>query len=144
MKKLIFVLILSLSAAPVLAKNNPSSSKNIVEEKLILPLKEREAKRSSFSRAVIVPPHRRIRILDKKAQFDRQGDAFFSFAIDHYYGDLDGKNTKEAIWMKDAMTGCVYPQIQKVFIAREKAFYEASVLWGARVSEAPDHICQGR
>lgn len=61
-------------------------AKQVVQDKLVTPLGKKEDSRSRYSRAVMPPSARRVRILDDVPQFDSKGRGFLAFAIDESRG----------------------------------------------------------
>jgi hypothetical protein len=130
---LAFFAVVALTAAEtsdLLAKTTDSvtSATAVLQAKLLEPLQEKDETRSRFSRAVSPPRARRIRILDNSAQLDAKGHAFVQFAIDESRGIGVDKEDAEAAWLKDALTGCVYPETGDVMVRRGEVYYASSVL----------------
>lgn len=121
-----------------------ASAKAVLETKLLEPLQKKEETRSRYSRAVLPPHARRIRILDKVAVTDSQGRAYLAFAIDESRGfrAAGDKDTSEADWLKDTITGCVYPETGAVLVKRATVYYPASMLLGVRTSPASADACR--
>lgn len=145
---LAFFAVVALTVAetsPLLA-NTPgslvASANEVIETKLLEPLQKKEAKRSRFSRAASPPHARRIRILDNKAQIDAKGHPFVQFSIDESRFRGVDKEAAEAAWLKDIITGCVYPGTGDVLVKRGEVFYASSMLLGATTPMAPSDVCR--
>jgi len=121
-----------------------ASAKEVVQTKLLEPLQKKEASRSRFSRAVSPPRARRIRIIDKPVQVDAKGHSFVPFAIDESRSFAVAKEGDEAAWLKDTITGCVYPETGDVIVRRGEVYYAASVLLGVQTSMAPAEVCRAK
>jgi len=121
-----------------------ASAKAVLQAKLLEPLQKKEAERSRFSRAALPPQARRIRILGDAARTDAQGRSFLPFALDESrgYGVNGGQEIAEAGWLKDVITGCVYPETGAVMVQRGKAYYASSVLLGLQTPQASDDVCR--
>jgi hypothetical protein len=133
-----------LQAREIVPVSGTTSPQALVEAKLVEPLKQKEAKRPTFSRAVRPPSARRVRILDGARQTDAQGHAFLSFAIDEtrfFMGD-EGREVPEDAWFKEAIQGCVYPDSGEVIVKMGEAYYPASVLWGTQAKTVPAEVCR--
>lgn len=116
---------LSAAAADLLA----ASAQSVLQTRLLEPLQKKEANRSRFSRAVLPPSARRIRILDDTAQTDRVGRHFLAFAVD------DSR-------LQNAIRGCVYPETGDVMVKFGEVYYTASVLLGGTSATAPADVCR--
>lgn len=104
-----------------------------VKRILVSPLKEREAKRSMYSRVSRPPAERRVRVLDASPVRDADGREFFAFAIDERRGG--GK------WTKDAMVGCLYPAGETAFVKRGDSYRPVEVLLGKPTTTPPATAC---
>ncbi len=92
-----------------------------VEDGLVKPLAEKERERSRFSRAMIPPRERRVRITQAKPRLDKGGGEFVSFAIDvRSAGD----------WRENDVVGCVYPKTGAVFVKIGEEYRPAEILLG--------------
>lgn len=111
-----------------------------MESKLVEPLRERDARRSRFSRALPAPTARRVRILDDAARKDATGATFVRFAIDMRRGFFIAGD--EAGWKKDAETGCAYLDDNQVFVRMKDRHYPADLLLGKKSDPAEPHTCQ--
>lgn len=111
-----------------------------MQSKLVQPLKERDGRRSRFSRALPAPTARRVRILDEAPRKDAKGATFVRFAIDSRRGIVLGEDEKG--WMKDDETGCVYLDDKQVFVRIEDRHYPAGILLGKKADPAEVHTCQ--
>jgi len=133
-----------LQARELASVGAASSPQALVEAKLLEPLLQKEAKRSTFSRAVRPPSARRIRILEGTRQTDAKGNAFLSFSIDETrsFSGNAGKEISEDAWHKDAIQGCLYPDSGEVIVKMGEAYYPASVLWGSQAKTAPAEACR--
>jgi hypothetical protein len=104
-----------------------------VEDALLKPLADREAKASAFSRARPMPRERRVRVIETTATIDRGGRAFLSFAIDiRRFGDDE--------WHED-IVGCAYTKSGDLFVKRGDAYRPASFLLGKKVDPVAG-VCQ--
>ena len=121
-----------------------ASAKAALQETLLAPLEKKEAERSRYSRAVLPPQTRRIRILGV-SKTDAKGRPFLSFAIDESraYGIRD-QEVAESDWLKDAITGCVYPETAAVMVKRGEVYYPSSILLGIRTPIASADVCRSR
>ena len=132
-----------LSAKSSAAHDSPA--KAMILTKLLEPLEKKEANRSRFSRAAMPPQARRIRILDEAPRTDAQGRSFVAFAIDETrFGAPAGEEIPESSWFKDAIKGCVYPQIGEVLIQRGETYYASAMLLGEAPPTAPAEVCRSR
>lgn len=120
------------------------SAKEALQSKLLNPLQKKEGTRSRFSRAALPPRARRIRILDNSARIDATGQTFVAFAIDESHGPMGGKEVAEDAWLKNTITGCVYPKTGEVMVKRGEAYYAASVIMGVQTPMAPATTCRER
>jgi len=118
-----------------------TSAKTEVQTKLLDPLQKRDSTRSRFSRASPPPMSRRIRILDSSAKTDAKGHSFVAFAIDESYGM---PSNEESAWTKNTITGCVYPDTGDVLVKRGEAYFDPSMLVGAKTAAAPAEVCQAK
>jgi hypothetical protein len=123
-----------------------ASAKTVLQANLLEPLKNKEDKRSRFSRAVLPPQARRIRILDNTLRTDGRGQPFVSFSIDESRGfsGSGDKDLADAHWLQDAITGCVYPQTGKILVRRGTVYYSSSILLGQQTPIAPPDVCTAR
>ncbi|HSA59594.1 MAG TPA: hypothetical protein VLJ37_07915 [bacterium] len=140
-------LILVEAPPPLSAEaSNPlaSSAESVIRAKLVEPLQKKEEGRSRFSRAVSAPHARRIRILDDTPHTDRVGRRFLPFAIDERraFGAEGGEDGTGSDWLKDALTGCVYPESGEVMVRRGDVYYASSVLLGRPTPTAPADVCR--
>lgn len=115
----------------------------VVRDKLLEPLKEREERKSLFTRAYLPPQHRRVRILDAQLLRDEEGGAFLTFAVDARHGSalMDEDEAPEKEWRKATITGCVYPDTKEVFVKRKDSYRPAAFMLGKKVKVAAKHIC---
>ena len=123
-----------------------ASAKAVIQSNLLEPLQDKEDKRSRFSRAVLPPQVRRIRILDNALHIDAQGQAFVSFAVDESR-DIDANSDQDHAdtrWLQAAITGCVYPKTGKILVRRGSVYYSSSILLGQKTSIAPPDVCTAR
>ncbi|MBL7685658.1 MAG: hypothetical protein JNK65_06465 [Deltaproteobacteria bacterium] len=123
------------------SNNNLSSIESILEKKLLDPLRKKESERSKFSRALLPPTGRKIRIENNTPQTDPQGHSFISFSIDENRGYAVNPQKSDHQWLKNAIVGCMYPASGEVMVKRGNVFYPASILWGAQVTTA-SLVCQ--
>jgi hypothetical protein len=80
-----------------------------VETALLKPLAQREGERSRFSRVLMPPTERHVRVLEGGAEKDPRGRAFVRFAVDEKRGTR---------WARNAIVGCLYPDGGAVFVQR--------------------------
>jgi hypothetical protein len=102
---------------------------------------------------------RRVRILSAEPMRDASGRAFLAFAVDAKYGfdpmddeflleaDADkvkktAKERAEERWQKDAITGCLYPETNELFVNRSGTHYPAGLLLGKKASKAAEGVCR--
>jgi hypothetical protein len=123
-------------AAPPEAKTPEA----IVQSVLLEPLTEKDVKQSRYSRAVMPPRERRLRV-DAQAHKDAQGASFVRFFVDERHG-WGGDETKN--WAQGAITGCVYVDKREVFVQRGEEFRPAAFLLGKNLKAAPESTCQDR
>ena len=140
------VIALTVAETPRLLANTSdglvTSAKEVLQTKLLEPLQKKDEKRSRFSRAVLPPRARRIRILDNSAQNDAKGHPFVQYAIDESRTITADKEGAEAAWLKDTITGCVYPETGDVMVKRGEVYYASSVLLGVQTPIAPADVCR--
>ena len=115
----------------------------VVEEQLVKPLAEKEARRNRFSRVDIPPQARRVRVLDREPSTDGRGAAFVAFAVDQRSRVFASTSDDARPWRKDAIVGCVYPARDEVFIRRGDKFFPAALLLGKKTAAADDTVCRG-
>jgi hypothetical protein len=130
----ICALFFGLTASVAHASDPAASAKTTVEKALTLPLAEREANRSRFSRVAIPARTRTVRIVDASAQRDSRGSEFFAFSIDEQRG-------WQKVLSRDGLTGCVYPKSGEVFVKRGDSHYPAGLLLGKTSKKAEPHVC---
>lgn len=135
--------MLSTLFATRLASATPpeADARAVVEEKLLAPLKAKEARQSRFSRAYQPPQVRRVRVLDEVAATDGRGAAFLTFAVDAQHGLLEDDELEKA-WREDVIVGCVYPESRKVFVKRGEKYFGAGLLLGKKTGAAGEHVCR--
>jgi len=142
------VIALTVAETPrLLAKATDSlvtSANGVLQAKLLEPLQKKDETRSRFSRAVLPPRARRIRIIDNSAQIDAKGHPFVPYAIDESRTTAVDKEGTEAAWLKDTITGCVYPETGDVMVKRGEVYYASSVLLGAPTPIAAADVCRAR
>ncbi|MFO1520077.1 MAG: hypothetical protein U1F57_10505 [bacterium] len=132
-----------ISHSPM-ARASDASAKSVIQAKLLEPLQKKEADRSRFSRAVLPPRTRRIRILESDPQADAKGRSFVPFAIDENRGYGGSQEVAENSWLKDTITGCVYPETGEVWVKRGEVYYASSMLLGHQTPTAPAGVCRLR
>jgi hypothetical protein len=130
------------SAPPSSATKPTAQAASVVEEQLVKPLAEKEAKRNHFSRVYIPPQVRRVRVLDGDRSTDGRGAEFVAFAVDERSVDLDLKEVDDSKWRKGAIVGCVYPARAEVFVKRGDKFFASGLLLGKKTSAADDTVCR--
>ncbi len=138
--------VVEITHPPLAAASQADTAKDLVQANLVDPLHKKEESRPRFSRAVSLPRARRVRILENSAQTDAKGQAFLPFAIDESrsFGAIDAQKIAEADWLKDTITGCVYPATGEILVKRGEVYYPASVLLGTNASAAPQDVCRLR
>jgi len=114
----------------------------VVQEQLVKPLAEKEARRNRFSRSYIPPQARRVRVLDGQRSTDARGAEFVAFAVDERSGSLARLVADDSHWRKDAIVGCVYPARDEIFVKRSDKFFGAGLLMGKKTDAADDTICR--
>jgi len=142
---ILFALVAQISAETSLSAKTSdgfiASAKSVLQSRLVDPLKKKEAERSRFSRAVLPPHARRIRILENNPQTDGRGKLFVLFAIDEGRG-FGGDQEKEDRWLKEVITGCVYPETGDVMVKRGEVYYPSAMLLGLQAPKAPAGVCR--
>jgi hypothetical protein len=118
------------------------SAASAVQKRIVEPLADKENHQSRFSRVLMPPQVRRVRILDWVPTADAQGARFLTFAIDARFGLRAKETDSEEGWRKDAITGCVYPDTGEVFVRRGETYYPAAMLLGKTTKAAPDRVCR--
>jgi hypothetical protein len=113
----------------------------VVKKTLLSPLAEKESRRSRFSRAMAPPTARRLRITAPVAQVDERGRPFFSFAVDVRRG-LVFEEDEAPTWTRDAVSGCVYPKTNEVFVKNGETWVSSDLLLGKRVKPAEASTCR--
>ena len=114
----------------------------VVEQQLVKPLAEKEARRNRFSRSYIPPLARRVRVPDGERSTDGRGAQFAAFAVDERSGVFARRAADDSHWRKDAIVGCVYPARDEIFIKRGDKFFAASLLLGKKSAAADDTVCR--
>ncbi len=115
----------------------------VVKKTLLTPLAEKESRRSRFSRVIAAPSARRLRITAPVAQVDKKGRPFFTFAVDVRRGFAFEEDEEEApTWTPDAVSGCVYPATNEVFVKNGEALVSSDLLLGKRVKPAEASTCR--
>jgi hypothetical protein len=112
----------------------------VVENRLVKPLAEKEAKQNRFSRVYVPPQARQVRVLDRERSTDGRGAEFVAFAVDERSRGLAADDSRR--WRKDAIVGCVYPARDEVFIKRGDKFFAAGLLLGRKITAADDTVCR--
>lgn len=131
------------SAAPPDAQKPLAAAAAVVEERLVKPLAEKEARRNRFSRSYIPPHARRVRVLEPERSTDARGAAFAAFAVDERSGGFTRRSADDSgHWRKDAIVGCVYPARDEIFIKRGDKFFGAGLLLGKKTAAADDTVCR--
>jgi hypothetical protein len=129
-------LALGLSLAPNRAAADDTSAadwtRQRVQEGLLKPIAQLDAKRSRFSRASLPPAERRLRITADAPLRDAAGRAFVPFAVDARYGTR---------WQEDAIQGCAYPQNGAMYVKLGDAYRPAAFLLG-RDAEPVAGVCE--
>jgi hypothetical protein len=140
------MLALLLFASPALAEPSVAdpppaptsrSAELSVKNALLGPLAAKEQKQSKFSRARMPPEERRVRLLDESPRTDARGEAFYTFAVDARHGI----NIAEEDWVRDTVTGCVYPERGEVFVKVGDELRPAALLLGKRAKPAAARTC---
>jgi hypothetical protein len=112
-----------------------------VKKTLLSPLAEKESRRSRFSRVIAPPTARRLRITTPVAQADEKGRLFFTFAVDVRRG-LVFDEDEAPTWTRDAVSGCIYPASNEVFVKNGEAWVSSNLLLGKRVKPAETSTCR--
>jgi hypothetical protein len=86
----------------------------------------------SFSRRRPPPSERRARVLESTATLDKNGRAFFSFAIDIRFGSSD--------WRENDIVGCAYTGTGHLFVKRGDAYRPVAFLFGKNEGPVSD-VC---
>jgi hypothetical protein len=119
------------------------TSEAVLEQQLVKPLAEKEARRNRFSRAYIPPQARRVRVFDHQRATDGRGAEFVAFAVDERSGMLAPRAADDAgRWRTEAIVGCVYPARGEVFIKRGDRFFGVGLLLGHKTAAADDTVCR--
>ena len=126
----------ALAEPPAPAPAAKQDAAALVNQQLVQPLKQAEARRSRFSRAARPPKERRVRVLDEVAQTDVHGRRFVRFAIDVRY------RSAETCWKKDALVGCAYLDQKEVFLQRGADYVPATTALG-KDGEPRADVCRG-
>ena len=98
---------------------------------LLEPLAQKEKERSRFSRAVLPPQVRRVRVTQAAAALDTSGRAYMTFAVDVRRGSE---------WQQNDVVGCAYTQTGALFVKRADEYWPAELLLGKAVAVAPN-VC---
>ena len=114
----------------------------VVQEQLVKPLTEREARQNRFSRSYIPPQARRVRVPDGERSTDSRGAEFVAFAVDEHSGRLARLAADDSRWRKDTIVGCVYPVRNEVFVKRGDKFFGAGLLLGKKPNAVDDTVCR--
>jgi hypothetical protein len=121
----------SSPASPQSPSSLTAKARAAVQQHLLQPLKDREKKRSMFSRSPPSPAERRVRILDATPTADGEGRGFVRFAVDERFFDDE--------WNDDNWTGCVYVGDGAVFVDVGDGYRPAAAMF-ARTSDAPAEV----
>jgi hypothetical protein len=126
-----------LSVVPSLARaDEPSPAARVqhrVEDGLLKPLAEQEAKTSPFSRMRPIPHERRVRVTQAAEAHDKAGRAFMTFAVDIKYAGQD--------WRENDIVGCAYTTSGDLFVKRGDAYRPAAFLLGQNADAVPG-VCE--
>jgi len=129
--------LLSSGIAPLAHADDarsPSEIQASVEKNFIEPLQRYQDHRSKFSRVMMPPMERRVRVTDPALHRDARGQDFAVFAMDTRYYDER--------WSRDALVGCVYPSTGEVFVKMNDAYMAGKRLFGKKTESAPDGVCR--
>lgn len=125
-----------------------TAAKATIEKDLVDPLAIKERKASRMTRSRQPAMARRVRILSAEPMKDASGKAFLAFAVDAKYGFdprdefPDERERAEERWQKDAITGCLYPETNELFVNRSGTHYPAGLLLGKKASKAAEGVCR--
>jgi hypothetical protein len=118
-----------------------AAATKVVQKQLVGPLTEYEGHHARFSRVVMPPQVRRVRITDEALSQDAKGARFMSFAVDARFGLLAPTTKSDEGWRQNVVTGCVYADAGQVFIRRGDIYYPSSMLIGKTTAAAPAYVC---
>jgi hypothetical protein len=124
-----------LPVAPPQTESQKRASE-LVGQELVSPLRKSDKKRARFSRAMVPPAERRVRVLDQQAQTDARGKEFLRFAIDEraaWRGERE--------WLEDSVLGCVYLEEAQVYVQAGDSYVHARSKLGKR-AKAEDGVCR--
>jgi hypothetical protein len=146
MKSWLSFLALMLCASVALAEppapteppqtESQKKASDLVSKELVTPLRKSEKKRAKFSRVMLPPSERRVRVLDEQAQTDVRGKQFLRFAIDERAG---WRNERE--WNEDSVLGCVYLEEDQVYVQAGDSYVHARSKLG-KGAKAQDGVCR--
>lgn len=108
----------------------------MVQKQLLTPLRQREEKRSKFSRARLPPAERRIQADAAGVQRDQTGKRFLAFTVEARHGYLT-----DSEWLSDVV-GCAYLDSDDVFVKRGETWSPASALAGKKTKRLTVPVCQ--
>jgi len=117
-----FALLLVPSLAEATKPDYPHWAHERVQQGLVTPLTQQQAKNSKFSRGRQPPRERRVRLPQTTVTRDKSGNAFLPFAVDVRYGESE--------WQNDDVTGCVYQGSGKLFVKVGDEYRPAAFLLG--------------
>ncbi len=101
-------------------------------------MKERDAKRSQFSRRAPIPAQQRVRVLEAAAVKDATGKSFRTFAVDSRWAFAEEGEG----WMENSIVGCLYPDTGAMFVKVGDDYRPAKLLLGKKSKKAPATVCR--
>lgn len=125
-------------APPAATTAEAKTAETLVVRDMVEPLATQERKRSKFSRGSMPAQARRVRILDDQPHKDAAGAGFLRFAIDARHGYVGSK----APWRLATITGCVYPDSNRIFVQRGDEYRPAAFLLGKKLKAAAETTCR--
>jgi hypothetical protein len=132
---LLCILLCSVGGRGARADDTPDVTlRQALEVKLLQPLAQRQAQRSTFSRARMPPAERRVRVIDAALTRDAQGQGYATFAVDVRFAT--------ARWAENAIVGCIYPDSGAVYVKYGDGWRDAAVLLGKKVADPAASVCQ--
>ena len=111
-----------------------------VRHALLEPLAAKEDKQGRFSRARMPAQERRVRILDEKPGTDRDGGAFYRFAVDARHGVRPVESDEG--WRTATITGCVYVDSGAVFVKVGERHRPGAFLLGKNLKPVAEATCK--
>jgi hypothetical protein len=127
------VLALLLAPSFASADEDPPAvvAQRRIEKGLVQPLVQKERERSRFSRAMMPPQERRVRVTQTVPVVDGNGRSYLTFAIDVRRGPT---------WHDNEVVGCAYLQTGALFVKSGDAYRPAAILLGKALDAVPN-VC---